>query len=336
MARKESNIRQDQSSVISRRRLLSTAGSASAALGLVAFGVKPVSSENYEDQRTTDNRTSLALKDLPSELTQAHPELSGILARELKVEGESIVDTLADGPKAYKISAVNGQRIETVARELDQASYVRSDLYDVQGNPVVFNMDTRVVKTLFKTGDYYLVISSEGNAPAGRFELNATDPREHGVQTTFFQDYSLANVGEFRYDPETLPILSDGKTSVVLNFFPDSGYYNPTEVYTDKIQIDDIKVYVKPGTPQDLRGRVDDLPEMDPKNEIYGANYGVNTRHFSDHDGRNTRLVQKIITNYYVNYSNGEAGFLTGSHVAVTVKNPRSKSYETVSRFFIV
>lgn len=80
--------------------------------------------------------------------------------------------------KLYVFDAFKGQRLTTVAQEIESRSYVRSELYDQSGQRL-YSQDTRIEFEASYTGTYYLIVhtfnSQEGTIRLKIFDRNQTE-----------------------------------------------------------------------------------------------------------------------------------------------------------------
>lgn len=297
---------------VSRRNLLKrgaeVAGAAAAAGVLAQTGLKSAEAGGgpVEAQRF----------DLPKTLTEKHPELEGLTARLLEVEGSPIKDDLARGPKVYKIHAPNGLRLETRIRQdddpnLEQNSFVRSKLYSEGGVQVSGDADTFIERGIFETGDYYLVVDREPKTDRPNYgvTVEALNRYDHNIQMTFLRDPMEPWATELRFEPEIIPIIRDKNMGVVMTVHPDSGLLDRGDLP------ELVRVYSKPGTADDVYKQGDRGPENDEKNLL--TNYNVNPQKVLDENGE-TKAIRLVITS---NQPSGRPGFPDGSLLYVGIKN---------------
>ncbi|GEM_PF-4086235 len=240
-------------------------------------------------------------------------QFPGLDFNPVKIGGEPLAGTLANGRKGYWFHAENGQRVEILAEENDEPSYIKTDLYDARGNIVAPNMDTRIETSIFDKGDYFLVVDKNGYAPSerNRFTLAIKDDLEQGIKTGFIRnpsstspEYRRARL--VRLEEEMLPIFENGDVAIVLDF--------NNEVFDERgLLIGDQKIsaYAVRGGPETLGGpgARATLPEDNRRQNLIP----IHMEPF----GRD----RVIIRGYD---SKGPASFPDGSHIAIIVENPKA------------
>ncbi len=279
--------------------------------------------------------------DLPASLLERHPELKGLKAVPLDVEGAAVDDNLATGTKVYKMHLQDGQRFRTTVSQNNMGplteigadgksfsipSFELSQVLDADGRYVGYQGNTVVETAVVNgTGDYYLMVSQDPNAPKAidmGISVEALNPLDHGVNMALMRDPNTPYEEEMIIQPEDLAARAE-ETAVVLNIHQDAGY-SPTSNWSDLV-----KVYAASGVPDDLEAPHVVLPEFNKKNLL--ANCRVDPRQFLDENG-NTRLIKLVIT---CSRPDGTIGFPPGNQVAITLGAPDGSSgYNWVERFF--
>lgn len=116
--------------------------------------------------------------------------------------------------KFYKFDALNGQRLTTVAledRSTNPGSFIRSELYDQDGNLIGNRADTRIEFNAPYTGTYYLVVHSFGGQSGG-FLLKVFD-----VDQTTNQIYAkYADGSEKLIDYRTGDIIIGAREAAII------------------------------------------------------------------------------------------------------------------------
>ncbi|MBI2036383.1 hypothetical protein HYT17_02030 [Candidatus Microgenomates bacterium] len=300
---------------VSRRAFFREGGKTTAAVGAAALLAK-----------VGTGATEAAS---PAEDIKHLEEFPGINFHPIQIEGESIKDSLATGPKGFWFHAKNGQRIEAVAGELDEHkhTYIESSLYNALGFPVEVDRGangTRTEVTIPQTGDYFLVVRKAADAQPdpNRFEYQVREALEHGIQESFLLFRPEKNASTIvRFPPEIAKIFPDGEFGVILDFndktnlIPSFGFSKGDGR---------IGVYVQKGGPEQVRGDRVSLPENNPANGII---FLVN--HYDD---------QRVVL-FPIGYPNGEGiegqKWPSGSHIAVVVRDPADDNKTLwVTRFF--
>ncbi len=248
--------------------------------------------------------------DLPKTLTEKHPELEGLTARLLEVEGSQIKDDLAQGPKVYKIHAPNGLRLETRIRQdddpnLEQNSFVRSKLYSEGGVQVSDDADTFIEKGIFETGDYYLVVNTDPKTNRSNYgvTIEARNRYDHDIQMTLLRNPSKPWAEEWRSEPDDVPLIRDKTMGVVMTVHRDSGFLDREDLP------ELVRVYSKPDTGDNVG------PENDEKNLL--RNYKVDSQKVLDGNGK-TKAIRLVIAS---TQGNDASWIPDGSLLYVGIKN---------------
>ncbi|MEX2028246.1 MAG: hypothetical protein WD988_01990, partial [Candidatus Curtissbacteria bacterium] len=198
--------------------------------------------------------------ELPAGLVENRPELSGIMAKGIVIEGNPVEDTLANGPKVYRFHAENGQRIQSAIDELGRASFIKSDLYDGKGRHIA-DAQTFVEKDIFRRGGHFLVVSKLENHKGTRFSLEVMDAYERGVVPSILRNPENEIPDRVRYNTElSMPVIADDKFEVIFDFKNGRKPTKPGQFH----------VYAQEGDPSTFAFSGPDvkLPEDNPENII--------------------------------------------------------------------
>lgn len=217
---------QDQVQNPGRRQLLRRAAAGAAGLAGAAL-LGQVGSKSAEAGRGPVESQSF---DLPKILTEKHPELQGLKAKQLEVDGAPVEDSLDSGPKIFRFHAENGQRVKSIINPASgdwagnlnpDTSFTLTDLYDEKGDRRSVEGNIIVESQIFSSGDYFLLVKKDERAKPRkdwRFNVEVQNPLDHGIQMRYLTRLGTSYHSEVRFQPEDRPILPNGNFGIVLNF----------------------------------------------------------------------------------------------------------------------
>lgn len=184
----------------------------------------------------------------------------GIHFKSLREEAEPIISQFSetDGTwnekrtQGYVFDAFKGQRLTTVAEETVGYSYIKSDLYNEQGEPVTGDLDTRVEFVAPKTGRYHVLVQNLKNGTEA-YSMRLEDRDKSGI------------VVKIRGADGKEYFLSEGKK------VPEVGFLNfGFMVNTNKdvnLELITPVIYALPGNWEQFQQEAF-FPEDDPKNMV--------------------------------------------------------------------
>lgn len=129
--------------------------------------------------------------------------------------------------QGYTFTALSGERLTTIATEEADYSFIKSDLYDENGQLVKGNLDTRIEFTVPETGKYFLIVQNIKNGTE-KYNVRLQD-RDQSDIVIKVKQYS--DGAEFFFPPEidvvTIP-FPDFAFIVNLNKVADPSAITPT------------------------------------------------------------------------------------------------------------
>ena len=235
---------------------------------------------------------------------------------EVVMGGKPVEGSLEQGPKGYYVEVRNGQRVNIHTQELDKPSYVRTQLFDPDGQSLIENGQTNIDTEVFKDGPHFLVVDKYDQKTGNKFQLEVKDGYKISMDSSFILRPNKENHRQVRFDPDSLQVIDGTDFGILLNTNDPSSFdasaSQPT--YRGKIE-----VYAVPGTVNDLKKQHADFPEDKPSNRL-GAEL--------EYKGENSVMVKPVTVDNTVN----EPRWPNGSHIAIVVKRPGGGTW--VTRFF--
>lgn len=249
---------------------------------------------------------------LPPEVVKKHPELQGLQARVVALEGPRIVDSTKNGTKVYQFHAENGQEISSYIDEAEGDGYVRSTLLDAHGNDKVTGRWNVLKSMVFKRGNYFLVVSNGEGRAGGGFELSLRDDNERKSNDVVYNLHPGINQTSLRYSPEggvlTIP---DNNASVTISL--------KKPLFKNDGSLDgDVKVYALAGTKRNhLMGAKAIRAEDDEKNVIPS----------------DIKIVGDKSIEVFASV-NGERVFPEGSQISIVIRRSQEPNAGYGARFY--